>query len=67
MKDPKICPRCKNKNNNFMISVFTDEVICVDCLVEETKHPRYKESLHMAQEAEAKGVKYEGLGWPPRE
>ena len=39
------CSRCGGGLNVRVMSMFNEEVICVNCKDEERKHPRYKEAL----------------------
>ena len=57
----KNCDRCgKSTGNTTTMSIFNQDVICMDCKEEEKKDPDYK----LAQEAEAEAVRRGDLNYP---
>lgn len=59
------CDRCKKEMNSFIMSMFNEELICLDCKEKEKNHPCYQ----TACEAERKEIlngnyNYKGIGKP---
>lgn len=52
------CDRCKGPtNNSTTMSIFNEQIICMDCKKEERKDPEYKAADRAADEAYLLGVK----------
>lgn len=61
-----VCPRCGGTGHALMMSMFTDEQICVYCMEREQTHPLYKKAVKAVEEEEKKGnYNFEGIGCPP--
>lgn len=62
----EFCDRCGKPTNNLTImSMFNNDIICMDCKEAERKLPEYKK----AQDAEIKAVRagdynFPGIGYP---
>ncbi len=41
---PSTCDRCQREKWITIMSVMNEDGVCLDCLKEERKHPRYKEA-----------------------
>ena len=51
--------------NSFMMSKFNTELICMECIAAEKKHPLYKEAAQKELEAVQRGdYNFPGIGWP---
>jgi hypothetical protein len=52
------CDRCKGPTNNYTtMSIFNEQIICMDCKKEEREDPEYKAADKAADEAYLLGVK----------
>lgn len=52
-----ICDRCKGStNNSTTMSIFNEDVICMDCKEKEKKDPEYKAACEEEREALRKGI-----------
>lgn len=62
-----ICSRCSKKTYVTLLeSSFNNDLICLTCLKEEQKHPKYKDAVQGFIEAEKRGdTTFEGIGLPP--
>ncbi len=59
------CQRCGKETNSFIMSMFNEDLICMDCKKAEREHPAYAE----AREVELTHVKagdynFKGVGFP---
>ena len=60
------CPRCGKDVPNLIVSIFNRDQVCMDCIEEETNHPKYEEAIDACKQAEKNGdTKFEGIGWTP--
>lgn len=41
----KFCDRCGKELKVRIMSMFNEDVICMECKEKETNHPKYKEAL----------------------
>jgi hypothetical protein len=60
-----ICKRCNKTANPHIMSMFSEDIICMSCKDIEMKHPKYKEAL----EADITNIKsgnyrFAGIGNP---
>lgn len=65
MNIPDKCPRCGGEMGICIMSRFNTQMICMDCVQKEEKHPDYAK----AKEAELKALKrgdynFKGIGKP---
>jgi hypothetical protein len=60
----KFCDRCGKDLKIRTMSMFNEDVICMECKEEETHHPNYKKACD-ADMAEIKKGNYnfKGIGW----
>jgi len=61
----KICERCLGAANPSIMSMFNEDIICLNCKDKEIKHPSYQQALE-ADIAEIKkgNYKFHGIGKP---
>ena len=60
-----ICARCRDRTNTTIMSMFSVDIICMDCEDIERAHPRYAEAVLRERAASAAGEKYfPGIGAP---
>lgn len=58
----KACERCKKELKIRKMSIMNEDTLCMDCIEEEKRHPRYKEAKEREAEEVRKGnYKYKGL------
>lgn len=58
----KECCRCGKKLVSRTMSMFNEDIICLECKEEERKHPMYKKARDAEKEQIALGnLNYEGL------
>ena len=59
------CARCSNRANPSIMSMFNEDIICMDCKTKERNHPLYKHALEVESQQVLKGnYKYAGIGKP---
>jgi len=59
------CDRCGKNTNDFSVSMFNTEHICVECKEAERKRPLYEEARKAEFEAYLKGDNnFPGIGYP---
>ena len=61
----KFCDRChKPLNGCSIMSMFNEDIICMDCKKKETNDPRYKEAVEAEHRACERGdFNFKGIGW----
>ena len=59
------CMRCGQPTHGCTImSMFNNDVICIDCMKKEKENPRYKEAVEAERKACAHGnYNFKGIGW----
>jgi hypothetical protein len=58
------CKRCGQQSKVHIMSMFNEQMICIDCKKLETEDPRYKEAERAELEAIKRGnFNFEGIGW----
>ena len=58
----KTCSRCGGEIDVRIMSMFNEDVICMDCSGKEKQHPRYKEAMEAEHAQELGGnCNYPGL------
>lgn len=59
------CQRCSKETRATTMSRFNTQILCMECLEKEEKHPKYKEAaaaeLHAVQ---AGNYNFSGIGKP---
>lgn len=59
------CDRCKKETNSFRMSFFNQDMLCPECLKEESEHPMYKAAKDEERQQVLNGnYNYEGVGLP---
>lgn len=59
------CQRCGKESSVWILSMFNDEAICLECKEKETKHPRYEEARKADVDATNRGERnFPGVGRP---
>ena len=59
------CDRCKKKRAEFKGSMFNTDMLCMECLEIEQKHPDYEKAKQIEHEEVVKGnYNFEGIGLP---
>ena len=59
------CDRCYKETKVHIMSMFNEDVICMDCKDEERNHPDYKKAQAAELKAVQEGVKnFPGIGKP---
>lgn len=60
-----LCQRCKKESDTLSMSFFNTEMCCSECLIIESKHPKYKEAKDRElNELKVGNRNYEGIGLP---
>ena len=60
------CHRCGNKSDMYTMSRFNTDLICMTCMDEERRHPRYNEAVDAEEKACHQGnYNFQGIGWFP--
>lgn len=69
MRDHKFgdpCQRCGKKSSVMMMSMFSTQMCCMDCIDRERKSPRYEEARKADEAAIRSGdFNYRGIGGQP--
>lgn len=61
----KTCDRCKKETNTFRMSFFNEDMLCQECLTEESNHPMYQEAKDIERKHVLAGdYNYKGIGLP---
>lgn len=61
-----ICDRCKKETAGTRMSYFNTEVVCLDCIEEESNHPLYSCAKDVEHYFLKQGIRnYPGIGLPP--
>ena len=59
------CQRCRKETNCHTMSRFNTQLICMECLDKEQKHPKYKEAAEAEEAAVRAGNRnFAGIGKP---
>lgn len=59
------CDRCNKETNSFRMSFFNEDMLCGECLKEESNHPMYKKAKEVEMEHVLQGdYNYKGIGLP---
>ena len=59
------CERCGSKSTVFTMSMFCPEMLCMECMAEEEKHPRFEEAREAERAATRSGdYNFTGIGKP---
>lgn len=65
MNIPINCERCGKESSSMIVSMFSEEWICMACKESERKHPDYKSANNADIEEIKKGnFNYKGVGKP---
>jgi len=60
------CQRCGKMVEMTTMSRFNTDILCMDCIEEERKHPLYPLAAQKELEALKRGEhNFPGIGWPP--
>lgn len=60
-----ICERCLKPANPHIMSMFSEELICMKCKALEIKHPKYQEALKAdIEKIKGGNFKFPGIGKP---
>jgi len=60
-----VCHRCGKKTEEHTMSRFNTDLICVECMSVEEKHPDYDYAMRAEYEATKAGnYNFPGVGWP---
>ncbi len=58
------CPRCKKVTNVFQMSIFNEDMLCVDCLATEKHRPDYEAAKKAEHDAVMAGnYNFPGIGY----
>ena len=58
------CHRCGKESNQYTMSKFNTDLICMECKEAEKKHPRYREAVAAEERAVMCGnFNFQGVGW----
>ncbi|MFA5375885.1 MAG: gamma-glutamylcyclotransferase [Dehalococcoidia bacterium] len=49
------CQRCGKEGRSYIMSMFNEDLICMDCKKKETKQPGYEEARRAEHEAVKSG------------
>ena len=58
------CQRCYTETNCTIMSMFNEDIICMDCKDKERDEPRYKEAQDIERAAVQSGnYNFKGIGY----
>jgi len=59
------CHRCRKETRTTTMSMFNEDVLCMDCKEKEKNHPKYKEACAVEAQAVKNGnYNFKGIGKP---
>lgn len=65
MHVPEKCDRCFKKAAIKIMSMFNEDIICMECKDKETKHPKYAEARQVEETMVKNGnTRFKGIGKP---
>lgn len=65
MRLPEKCERCGEKTSSMIVSMFSEEWICMSCKEKERKHPDYKKANDAdIEQIKAGNYNFKGIGKP---
>ena len=58
------CDRCGKETQATIMSMFNQDIICMDCKEQEKQRPDYKRACEAEREAVLSGnYNFSGIGW----
>lgn len=59
------CSRCVKQAHPYIMSMFNRDVLCMDCLDKEKKHPKYLQAVQIEADHVRNGnFNFPGIGKP---